>query len=497
MNEPLLQKSYFAPRWFKTEVDWDNLEIPKEQDPNSVYVNIKEVKTKNDRERYNEAKKIGKMIEESLSRMSDKERTASEMKLMQLTDTWIEPSKDKISIDCNEESFSLSLKEGKKRAPNLRNEKDKPLKKRKVQETHIIAEDSESGNEDANEDLEKWMIEINDYFFPLTNINWTRSDFETLWDDSKCEVWLNDKHMAFACALIKQNSTQISGLQDTQSYLDYGFHVILNNNSFIQPSHTEGHWVLLSNIHISSENRSSSVNIYDSLVNSNPHLPNNIKNQICQLLAQDHNNDSEKNVNVIFKSCTQQNNSSDCGIYVIANAISLALGLNPSKLLYKGNLRKEFLEMLKEKKMKKFSHTNVTYHNLPLFQETVTLSKINVTQAKDYIISFKKKCFCRMPEAFGKMIKCIKCKKQFHLICNFISDSLTWNSVKKFYCLKCRESNSLFFGKKIHEKDNNAIKLFLLNISKLSSQDFLASLRQSMKQVRYEGSCNDIELLRI
>ena len=127
--------------------------------------------------------------------------------------------------------------------------------------------------------------------------------------------WLTDKHMLKANNILKKDYSSVNGLQDT--LLQQNFSWDIPSSEFLQILHVNGnHWITISNIGVSD----NSVNVYDSLYNG---ITQTTKELIAKYVH-------KKKVKINIINVHQQENDSDCGVFVIAFAKCLLEGKDPS-----------------------------------------------------------------------------------------------------------------------------------------------------------------------
>ena len=133
---------------------------------------------------------------------------------------------------------------------------------------------------------------------------------------------LTDLEMAVASRLIKKTHPQIDGLQDTVLQTNKSW--TLPTSQFIQFFHMSNppHWLTLSNIGAAPD----TVNLYDS---SHLSIPSNILDDIASFV---HTPNSKLTINHV--NTQVQLNGTDCGVFAIAYAVSLANGEDPCNLQY-------------------------------------------------------------------------------------------------------------------------------------------------------------------
>ena len=352
-NEPLVEKEFFHPRWEKGQDLSQQLNTPQTNNCNNDIDSIVPmIKTDSDKSRFNTASNILKPLNQTLSRCTDKERMRYEVLVDDLNKKIISDSPQ-----IKKDDFEFSLVNSKKRH-HLLKDKKKPLKKRKITDFYVqdCGDNLKSIKEKAKlNDTDDWQDDLNNFFTSHNCINWLKEDFNAVL--SKTE-WLNDSHFEWVNALIKLQCPEIKGLQNVLSHLCSGFKINNPPETFIQfVNNGESHWILVSNKFIEIEKRENEVSIYNSLLNGEPN--DVVKKQISQILKNDPQSYKNNQITIRLESCPQQKDSYNCGLFAIANAVSLMHNINPNFIKYTGDLRQEFIEMLKEKKLIPFKHKKV------------------------------------------------------------------------------------------------------------------------------------------
>ena len=488
MDEPIVDESYFSSHWFK---DKNHFNI-NSKNPESKVVEIK--KTNNDRERHNLSESISKSITKRLERFSDNQRTNAEADINKIMNLWDLNTKPVINSPekDDEEDNEITFAPLPPRIPNLRNNDKKFIKRKRVVEVHDESPKKIKLDIPKSSDNPESLLEdLNSFYHERTKVKWSINDFDILINKNlkASDKFLNDNHFFWAQYLIKNEYPNMKGLEDTQRYISHGF-TRSALETYVQPCHVpDSHWLLVSNAKINKENRRNSISIYDSMTHKDYEISPAVQSQISQILRNDCDNSAEETINVSIEPCPQQNNGYDCGIFCIANAVSICLGIDPSSIKYTGNMREEFLKMIKLKKVICFTHERVATHNIPLLTKTEMMSRLNVLHCINLNIELKIICFCRMPKKFGDTFFCEKCKIEYHFKCNFISYDLK-NELSKLLCLKCRGHVSLKSGKKLNFKNNEKFKKLSSFISKMATSEFSSIFKKSIRQVKCNGSIN-------
>ena len=235
--------------------------------------------------------------------------------------------------------------------------------------------------------------------------------------------WLSDVVDAAQALLVKQ-FPDIMGLQST---------VILQGSSyggyapkdfpFVQIINVKNHWVTLSNF-VMDIMKPGIANLYDSLHRKNSEIPTIVKKVTASLMFMEGNT----SITVQLPKCKQQNGSSDCGLFAIANATALCFRINPSSCVWKqSKMRQHLASCISNGKMEMFPH--------------------DICQPKGIVhtTTFSVFCHCRLSYEEGDtMIECDRCKSWYHQECENISSS-RWQKLEEsnmaYICSMCQQSS--------------------------------------------------------
>ena len=222
-----------------------------------------------------------------------------------------------------------------------------------------------------------------------------------------------NQFMAAAQVLIQKKYPNIKGLQSPILGETLTFDVHPAGVNFVQVLNVNrSHWIMVTSIGCSKPNE---VRVYDSLPSCD--VPFRTKQQISSLLFS-----KCHEIQLVFPTVQQQHNSSDCGLFALAFAVSLCAGNDPSNTTYiQSNLRSHLLSCLDLNDISLF----------PTRKQKRSARKAPITP------SFNIYCICRLPEE-GKMIECEKCLEWFHKDCVHTIPS-NWRKSKKrsWFCDKC------------------------------------------------------------
>lgn len=151
----------------------------------------------------------------------------------------------------------------------------------------------------------------------------------------------------------------------------------------------EGHWLTISTIGIESP---ATVNVYDSKYYT---ASAEVKIQVASILHTEY-----PQIKLLFQDVQKQVGSSDCGVFALAYATALILGIKPEECLFDQNMmRKHLISCFEDKKISAF----------PLRSRRKTRKVWT-----DIISVF---CLCRMPECStpSEWVECSSCCEWFHV----------------------------------------------------------------------------------
>ena len=148
-----------------------------------------------------------------------------------------------------------------------------------------------------------------------------------------------------------------------------------------------GHWILISTV----GTKHPTVLVYDSVYYI---VSTFVERQIAAMLCS-----QEKEIPLHFINTQMQYGSVDCGLFAIAFATAIALGISPEYIHFQqGEMRQHLLTCLSNGKLTTF----------PFDKNRRAKKRIKVTQI------IKLFCKCRLPE-LGEMIQCTQCNEWYHL----------------------------------------------------------------------------------
>ena len=329
--------------------------------------------------------------------------------------------------------------------------------------TYDEEKEDETESPAENNDLEEWQQEIVKKFKKELQAtkHWTKEEFDKL-EDGKLtgsSAYLNDSIFHYVLLLAKSQYPHIQGLQDTMDYATVGLDRVDPKLPFLQPAHSGAlHWTLLSNVQLSEEERCNrKLCLYDSMVNLSTEsdlqaaLPSAIEWQACQAYAKETWRQAQP-IHILGMPCEQQSNSYDCGMYVVMNMVSLAMGHDPSSIVYKGNFRKQLLSMIKRGELCMFHHEKLdpsgpNQRKFTVFSQTKVRKAVFLQPTTNTILPV---CYCQQSESYDNVVFCSECNVIYHQQCHLMGSNTGRRSIAEsldgFLCFSCRISGDYTRG---------------------------------------------------
>ena len=220
--------------------------------------------------------------------------------------------------------------------------------------------------------------------------------------------WLTDSIIDAAQKLLKEISP-VPGLQSVACGLTMTFSV--QPEEFVQILNTgRGHWVTVSTIGMAHP----TVCVYDSLYSS---AGTKLEAQIASLIQTE-----KPEIYLKFMDVPVQAGASDCGLYAIAYATALALGVQPEEFHFDQHaMKKHLCQCFEKQKMQMFPLTR---------KRRLKKSMVKSVQRVPVF------CNCRMPAMGECMIECSTCKEWYHVSCVNASSTVLDSSIS-WFCKSC------------------------------------------------------------
>ena len=212
---------------------------------------------------------------------------------------------------------------------------------------------------------------------------------------------LSDLHVnAYQC-LLKEKLSFLHGLQNT--LLQHKIPLNLKESSLsLQIIHVRNnHWIAL-------EISGSTVSVYDSSYIS---LSADTQNTIAQLI-----HCKEKEITTNIMNISKQTGLNDCALFAMAVITHLAIGEDPTTVIFDQDGLRSHLTMLLE---------SGNIYPFPVLRKRRQSEKIHKVQ------TFKIYCDCRMPYCGELMVKCNTCCEWYHYKCIQETTNETENELRK------------------------------------------------------------------
>ena len=201
--------------------------------------------------------------------------------------------------------------------------------------------------------------------------------------------WLNDDHINAAQHILKEMGTGISGLQNLIRTTHWNvFDPTPETFQSVQCHNIGNHWVVSTTVN-------GKVVVYESLSTS---LNFSLKQQLAHLYRNFSNDFGALEVTVILQQ--QQIDGFHCGLYCIANATAVVLGIDPATASWDQRAMRNHLADCFDK------------NKITLFPITARNGTINNCRKKVYTIGIHCTCLQHVPEA--KLAKCSQCSRSYH-----------------------------------------------------------------------------------
>jgi hypothetical protein len=226
------------------------------------------------------------------------------------------------------------------------------------------------------------------------------------------DEWLTDSLIDAAQELIKRINPAIGGLQRVCCGLTMAF--MVEPNEFLQIVGTgNGHWILVSTV----GTRHPTVLVYDSAYCTvNYYVERQIATMLCS---------QEKEIMLHFINTQMQYGSGDCGLFAIAFATAIALGISPEFIDFEqSEMRQHLLTCFNNGKLTMF----------PYDKKRRVKNRVKATQ------QIKLYCKCHLPE-FGEMIQCTKCDEWYHLDMCVSVQKVYLQPVVQWLCDICEQNH--------------------------------------------------------
>ena len=235
--------------------------------------------------------------------------------------------------------------------------------------------------------------------------------------------WLNDRLIDAAHALLRQEHNSIGGMQSCLLAQRPSFRT--ESGQFVQivntrPKGPGSHWLLLSTVNCPSY----TIDVYDST--NAKCITTDTEFSLAKLM---HIPESQTSITIRFKNSPNQLNSSDCGIYAIANMVAILNGIDPADIEKFDTTTSGLRELLKQY----FELGEIKPFPAVMYSRNRSLGYTHVYNMEIF-------CSCRLPD-LGTYFTCEECLRWFHPKCQGInvSQAVLKDKKTKAYCLSCHK----------------------------------------------------------
>lgn len=228
---------------------------------------------------------------------------------------------------------------------------------------------------------------------------------------------LNDRHINAMQCLLREEFPFVEGLHDhttTTDVLPAASVQVTAATDVIQIHHVGQHWLVSAAVR-------NQVQVYASLLpESCSPLP--LRQQLATVYRR-FCRGPDGIIDVQIKCTQKQQQPADCGLFAIANAVSLASGIDPADIQYNQDLMRSHL------------HTCLAKGKLKMFPHTQRRSKWIIVERHEILSKY---CICHQYREQSDMVQCNKCQGWYHCSCVNICASLLPQIMTNMYrCAQC------------------------------------------------------------
>ena len=238
------------------------------------------------------------------------------------------------------------------------------------------------------------------------NINLSKKEKQDLLSGKE----LNDLHINAFQNLLKSQFTEIGGLNSTllQSKTQFLKSELNSNKNILQIIHMPNHWAALQVF-------GSDICFYDSAYTT---ISDDTLDIIAQLM-----NTNAKSLTIKLMNVAKQIGVVNCGLHAIATVTCLALGNDPTTVVFNNDeLRPHLLNIFETRKISAF----------PVKKRRKPQNSIS----KEIVCHIF--CYCRLPEK-GEMVCCEHCQEWFHITCIDLSIDSCMPDENDWFCSSCSD----------------------------------------------------------
>lgn len=223
---------------------------------------------------------------------------------------------------------------------------------------------------------------------------------------------LNDKHINASQCLLREEFPFVEGLNDSDLLRAANVQVSAATD-VIQIHRIGQHWLVSAAVR-------NQVQVYDSLLPRSC-TPQPLRQQLATVYRT-FCRGPDGIIDVQLRCTQKQQRAVDCGLFAIANAVSLASGIDPAGIQYNQNLMRTHLHMC------------LTKGRLKMFPHTQRRSKRIIAERHELLSKY---CKCHQYKEKSEMVQCDKCQGWYHCSCVNISASMIPQIMTNMYC--CRQ----------------------------------------------------------
>lgn len=225
--------------------------------------------------------------------------------------------------------------------------------------------------------------------------------------------WLNEKHINASQCLLREEFPFVEGLNDSGRFPADTARVPTGTD-VIQIHPVGQHWLVSAAVR-------NQVQVYDSLLPGGS-TPLALRQQLAAIYRT-FCRGPDGVIDVQLKCAQKQQRAVDGGLFAIANAVSLASGINPADIQYNHKMMRAHLHMcLTKRKLKTFPHTQRKSRGI-IAERCEILSKY---------------CICHQYKEGCDMVQCDKCQGWYHCSCVNVSATMVPQIIRnKYHCPQC------------------------------------------------------------
>nr|XP_020447011.1 COP9 signalosome complex subunit 9 isoform X1 [Monopterus albus]XP_020447012.1 COP9 signalosome complex subunit 9 isoform X1 [Monopterus albus] len=220
---------------------------------------------------------------------------------------------------------------------------------------------------------------------------------------------LNDKHINASQSLLREEFPFLEGLTDT-AVISTAAEQVPATAEAIQIHHIDQHWLV-------STSARGQVQLYDSLLPGSC-IPLTLRQQLATVYRR-YCRGQDGIIDVHMKCTQQEQQAVDCGLFAIANAVSLASGFDPADIQYNQNMMRGHL------------HTCLIKGKLKMFPHTQRKSSWTIAERHAMLSKY---CICHLYKEKADMVQCDRCQGWYHYSCVNITASTVEQMMTIGYC---------------------------------------------------------------